>query len=286
MKEQPFAAGFRPGPVPRLVGAHRIEADHSNRHARMAHMHPNEMEIFFVKSGTGYYTVDGHSYLIGAGDLVICNARTLHGEEPSQERRMHSYSIALTDVRIQGLPDGFLCAPEDDPVLSSGLLAASIGEMMELVYLLYAKNDRLDQVCNHTAHALLLLTFELLQSRARRDKLTNQVGDDQLARRIRNYIDVHYAEPLSLRTIAGALHINEYYLSHVFKDTFGQPPMQYLLKRRLGEAQTLLMDTDLPIAEIADQLGYGSPWNFSTAFRKHVGLSPSAYRQSFRTEEN
>ena len=61
----------------------------------------------------------------------------------------------------------------------------------------------------------------------------------------------------------------------------GVPPMQYVIKRRIGEAQTLLMDTDLPVAVISEQLGYSNPWNFSTAFRKCVGMSPSQYREAF-----
>ena len=76
--------------------------------------------------------------------------------------------------------------------------------------------------------------------------------------------------------------MSEYHVAHVFKDEMGTSPMQYVMHRRMGEAQTLLMDTNLSIGDIADCLGYTNPWNFSTAFGKCVGMTPSQYRQSFR----
>ena len=60
------------------------------------------------------------------------------------------------------------------------------------------------------------------------------------------------AEPITLRMVAERLRVSEYYLAHVFKQEFGVPPMQYVMKRRIGEAQGFLMNTSIPIAEIAD----------------------------------
>ena len=61
-------------------------------------------------------------------------------------------------------------------------------------------------------------------------------------------------EPITLRMVAEQLRVSEYYLAHVFKQEFGVPPMQYVMKRRIGEAQGILMHTETPIAEIADTL--------------------------------
>ena len=57
--------------------------------------------------------------------------------------------------------------------------------------------------------------------------------------------------------------MSEYYLAHVFKQEFGVPPMQYVMKRRIGEAQGILMHTETPIAEIADTLGFSSICHFN-----------------------
>jgi AraC-like DNA-binding protein len=61
----------------------------------------------------------------------------------------------------------------------------------------------------------------------------------------------------------------------------GYSPMQYLLRRRVGEAQTLLITTDLPIAEIAGRVGYDTQSYFNLQFTRHVGMPPKRYRQNY-----
>ena len=267
---------------PRLSGVHLIDEVHSNHHARLLHTHEDELELFFVYKGSGQYMVDGCSYHVSPGDMVICNAQVLHGEDPRHSRRMHSYCIALTGVCYDALPPGYLTARDTPAVIHCGALSEQIGEMMRLIYLLSNGNAPLQEVCQHTALAVLGLTRELLASRERHEAIHTTSSAGALARRIRNYLDIHYAEPLTLASIGDALGVSEYHVAHVFKDEMGTSPMQYVMHRRMGEAQTLLMDTNLSIGDIADCLGYTNPWNFSTAFGKCVGMTPSQYRQSFR----
>lgn len=223
--------------------------------------------------------VNGCTYHVQKGDLVICNAGILHGEEPSQQRRIRSYSIAMTDVRVKGLPDNFLTDEKENPVIKCGAYTEQLSQMMQLLYSLYLEHRPMKQVCNHLALSILLLSYNLINHQYSKRHVALNAG--LLARQIKQYLDEHYSEALTLSSVSRALNLSEYYLAHIFKNEMGLPPMQYVMKRRMGEAQTLLMDTDMPIAEISEQIGYKDPWNFSTAFRKCVGLSPSQYRKSF-----
>lgn len=78
-------------------------------------------------------------------------------------------------------------------------------------------------------------------------------------------------EPITLHSMGEALHISSYYLSHVFKQMSGYSPVQYLLRRRIGEAQTLLITTDLSITRIAEMVGYDTQSYFNLQFTKNVG---------------
>lgn len=64
-----------------------------------------------------------------------------------------------------------------------------------------------------------------------------------------------------------------------FRQSFQSTPYQYLLDRRVERAQTLLLTPSLSIAEIASAVGFRSPGYFATAFKRRVGVSPSAYRR-------
>ena len=268
---------------PVFVASHMIDEIYSKSHARLPHTHEGELELFYVYSGAGQYMVDNRFYEITRGDIVICNAGVLHGEDPAIGRRIRSYSVAMTGVQIDGLPENWLIDMECCPVISCGQLARQIGQLMHLLYLLSTDSSRLNAVCGSLTQSMLLLTQELLRSRDRRETAPIPNPSAALAHRVRRYLDAHHSEPLTLSQVASHLNVSEYYLAHVFKAEIGVPAMQYVMKRRIGEAQSLLMDTETPIAEIADRLGYGSTCHFNTMFRKYVGMPPGQYRQSFRT---
>ena len=57
--------------------------------------------------------------------------------------------------------------------------------------------------------------------------------------------------------------------------------LQYVLRRRIGEAQTLLITTDLPVTRIASQVGYDNPSHFNAQFSKAVGMAPRTFRKEY-----
>ncbi|WP_410429683.1 helix-turn-helix domain-containing protein [Metabacillus litoralis] len=78
--------------------------------------------------------------------------------------------------------------------------------------------------------------------------------------------------------------MSQYYISHAFKRTTGYSPMQYVIRRRIGEAQSYLFSTDKTVTEIAYIVGYNSASNFNNAFKKMVNMSPQRYREFWRNQ--
>lgn len=66
----------------------------------------------------------------------------------------------------------------------------------------------------------------------------------------------------------------------LFKQTYGIPPKQYFQDIRMKKAMSLLVNTDLKIADIALSVGCDCQLAFSGAFRKYIGVSPSEYREN------
>lgn len=273
---------LRDNRIPQYYTCHFINEEHNNKHSRLPHAHDDFLELFYVYSGKGRYMVDSAYYDIQEGDLVICNAGVLHGESPEDTRYVRSYSIGISNVSFLGLPDNQLCDEETSPVISCGMLSKQIGEIFRLIYLLSSDPKNLKETCNTLCISLLLLTYEMLLSRDRNDSIHTRSCASATAYRVRRYLDAHYREALTLSDIAKALHVSEYYLAHAFKDEFNQPPIQYLMKRRIGEAQGLLMDTSIPIGDIAEHLGFSSVSHLNTMFNKYVGIPPGKYRQSMK----
>lgn len=85
--------------------------------------------------------------------------------------------------------------------------------------------------------------------------------------------------PPTLAELARMLGLNEKKLTQIFRDKTGRTVFAYIREVRLLRAAQLLTDTNLSVQEIAMQLGFDNPANFSTAFRERIGTTPREYRQ-------
>lgn len=95
---------------------------------------------------------------------------------------------------------------------------------------------------------------------------------------IRNYIDQHYMEDLTLADLADRFFISYSYLSKSFRKTFHMSFQEYLRMLRMEHALTLLNKTDMTIQQIASAVGYENAFNFSRSFKAQYGISPSQFR--------
>lgn len=87
---------------------------------------------------------------------------------------------------------------------------------------------------------------------------------------------------MKFASAAEALHVNAYYLSHTFKKIIGYSPMQYITRRRIGEAQNLLITTNRTVTDIALQCGYNNSNYFQVVFNNIVGMPPGKYRKAWK----
>lgn len=102
-------------------------------------------------------------------------------------------------------------------------------------------------------------------------------GSAPLTRAVR-WMYAHLEEPLTLDRLCRELGMSKSGLNDLFRRYAHRPPLQFFTRLKMTEAAKLLRQTDLPVGEIARQLGYTDPYYFSRAFKKAEGTSPTAYR--------
>jgi AraC-like DNA-binding protein len=100
--------------------------------------------------------------------------------------------------------------------------------------------------------------------------------------RIREFIDLHYAQPLTIDRLASRSGLSAFHFIRRFRAAFGETPHRYLRQRRLDRAKELLVTTPLPVTEICDQIGFRSLGSFSSLFRRQTGETPAEYRAKRR----
>ena len=98
---------------------------------------------------------------------------------------------------------------------------------------------------------------------------------------VKEYLDVHYAERVSLDELSNRFFIDKYYLAKTFKNQFGLPISTYLQNIRITKAKQLLRFSDKTIETIGYEVGLGNPAYFSRVFKNIEGVSPSKYREQW-----
>lgn len=98
--------------------------------------------------------------------------------------------------------------------------------------------------------------------------------------KIKQYIETHYHQNISLKSIASIFYMNPVYLGQLFKRTYGLYFNEFLLQIRMQEAKRLLRQTELRIYEIADRVGFNNSDYFVTQFEKVERKTPSEYRNA------
>ena len=106
--------------------------------------------------------------------------------------------------------------------------------------------------------------------------------DDSLlyVKNVISYIQLKYAEPIKVETIAYVCGLNRSYLTRLFKAATGYSLQEYLIFYRMKIASKLLLDTNMSIQTIAMKVGYGDPFTFTKAFKKQIGKSPTEFRHT------
>lgn len=94
------------------------------------------------------------------------------------------------------------------------------------------------------------------------------------------YFNEHYSEDICIDEYAQNINVSVSWFIRHFKQCTGSTPMQYILSKRIYNAEILLHDSSYNVTEIAQIVGYDNPLYFSRIFKKVKGLSPSEYRKS------
>jgi two-component system response regulator YesN len=96
------------------------------------------------------------------------------------------------------------------------------------------------------------------------------------------YIGRYYADEISLHTVAEAVFVSEFYLSHLFRKEMNTTFSDYVCRVRINKAKEILKrDSDIRIQEIGETVGFNDPNYFAKSFKKLTGISPREYQASF-----
>jgi transcriptional regulator of acetoin/glycerol metabolism len=101
-------------------------------------------------------------------------------------------------------------------------------------------------------------------------------------RRVREFVEVHLGESIDLSMLAGVAGLSVHHFARQFKQSAGATPHAYLTQKRIERAQEMLVQTDLPLAEIAFAVGFFDQGHLARHFRHRLGTTPREFRWAER----
>lgn len=208
-------------------------------HATLMHCHERLAEVLLILKGSGRYTVDLRRYEVAAGDVVLCSGGALHNEFPQADQPYQTLCVAIGNLALADLPPYSLLSPDRCPLFHQPEQFADLKELFCLMDRYAAEREPgFQELCQH----LMLASLELVRRMAAGRKEDLVTREDSTFGRVARYIDRHYAEDLSIEQLARQFYLSPYHLSHIFRQKTGYSLKQYVLRRRIGEAQMRLVN--------------------------------------------
>lgn len=273
--------------IPKISYIADRNASYFQQRPHLLHSHPNLVELYLVLDGSSEITIDTICYPVRIGDLILINAGVLHDEfSNTVSDDLRICMCGLKSVHLCGLPCHHIISPDTVPVIPSGTQFSTLRHIILTLFFLIRSGLLLSsETAALLAASFFSIVLDLVEKTA--PQLPPRSYSAQLTSNICQLIETSFHQPITLQTLSHSLSISPSYLSHSFKSNTGYSPMQYVMRRRIGEAQTLLMTTKEPITRIASAVGYDNASHFNATFSKHTGMSPGKFRKlSYSSSRN
>ena len=232
--------------------------------------------FFIVVSGAGKLEYIGKEYKLGEGSCVFINCKNSYSHTTDPDnlwtlRWCHFYGPGLSSIYDK------YCERGGRPVFEPSDTASFTSTLDSLCALAsgsdYIRDMRINEELNRLCTLLMGESWHPEDKKAAPKRAS--VVD------VKEYLDQHYADRLTLDDLSSTFYIDKYYLSKTFKNQFGLSITTYLQNIRITKAKQLLRFSAKTVEEIGYEVGLGNPAYFSRVFKNVEGVSPQKYREQW-----
>lgn len=234
-----------------------------------------DFQLLYIASGKAHFHFDNEEKIVPAGHMVLYR--------PKEPQRYEYYGTDQTEVYWVHFTGGNVTNLLRSYGLTNDKKVFFCGSGLEYQNLFRAMIDEL-QMCRDSYPEMLEMYLRQIFIRLERCfhapiKLDNSHASEEI-NKAAAYFNEHYSEQINIDAYAEKNHVSTSWFIRNFKLYTGFTPMQYILSKRIYNAEALLQNTQYNITEIAQIVGYENPLYFSRIFKKAKGLSPTEYRKN------
>ena len=238
--------------------------------------HLSSYLFFCVNSGSGELEYQGKRHKLTTGDCVFIDCQQPYSHSTDKDlwslSWIHFSGVTMQDIYQKYQERGGRPAFHPENI-------TAFTELHKSLFTLASSDDYIrDMRINGSLNELLVL---LMKESWHPTECLDTTLKKQNLDPIRNYLDKHYTEKVSLDALADQFFISKFYLTRVLKEQYGASINTYVLNLRITKAKQMLRFTDKKLEDIGYQCGLGAPHYFSRIFKQIEGITPSEFREKW-----
>lgn len=236
--------------------------------------------LLYCTSGCGWFSIGDRVHCINPNQYVLIPATGLRVEYGAQDDGFWGVYIAHFDGQnIHSFNDSFGLDPFISPTDVGGN-QKGIDLWEEMYHLLNKPRTYSNYLQANFCLYHFLGSFLFPAQEDQKDQSERWISETV------NYMKKMIHEKLSVEDLAERHHLSVSYFSSLFRKAMGLAPLEYFIQLKLQSACSLLKERGLKVKEVADAIGYDDPFHFSRLFKKHMRVSPLAYKSLHRSTQS
>lgn len=229
--------------------------------------------FFMVLSGSGCLEYENAAYALHKGDCVFLDCKKSYAHSTNEDlwtlMWVHFYGPNVKNIYEKYTERG------GQPCFHAKNKQEYGHLLNELYHIAESAAYLRDMKIMEKLTSLLVLLMEESWHPEKRKEISKK----QNLQAVKEYLDQHYDQPISLDFLAEGFYINKFYLTRIFKEQFGVSIKHYLLEVRITHAKQLLRFTDMTVEAVGAACGMKDANYFSRVFKKTEGISPGEFRK-------
>lgn len=232
-----------------------------------------DYQLLYIAAGQGHFFINGQERVVSAGNIIVYLPGQPQEYVYFKDDKTDVYWVHFTGSDVEKIIDYYNIRLSENIIYigTSPDYQWLFGQIIQEMQLCRPRFEELISLL--LRNIFILISRNLIKANRADNSLENEV---ELAM---HYFRENYRSEINVEDYALSRGMSASNFYRVFKQISGSTPLQYILKLRLSNAQNLLENSNLSIAEIASAVGYENPLYFSRLFNKHIGVSPSEYRK-------
>ncbi len=228
-------------------------------------------QLLFTANGAGILLVNGRKYALGMNSLLYLPPALAHEYYP-ENGEWSTFWMVFRGSGLDGIMQSMGFRRE---MIAYNADLSAFAKLYNRISRLAADNFCSSEKCSLLIYESVLMARSIFDGTNSADSTGNEIVDTAL-----RYISEHYSADISLNDLSGLSGISPQYFGRLFKERMNMRPMEYVARVKIARAKTMLLNSDMLIAEIAGRLGFSSNTYFGIVFKKYEGLSPTEFRKN------